>query len=569
MNPILNHEALMGRLDDLSRADLAALPASVIQVDDKGLVTRHGAVSDGLLGFQNKEAVGRDFFRDLAPSTHIPAFHGRFLDGVRRGLLDERFQFTFGFEPEPVRVEVRMRSAREPNRYWIVMRTIAVLNPSAHRSTALAASEAIERRSQTLPVDPALCEREPIHIPGAVQPHAVMLTCDPESFVVQVCSDNVGDALETADPATLIGEPLETLVSAELALALREALAAGELADPALPFRSSTRLGRASTPFAVSAHVHDERLVLELERVPERPEDFEAATPLQAQSAVTRLRGADTLAGAAQAAARAIRAMTRFERVLVYRFDPDWNGEAIAEDKTADWEQSLLGLRFPASDIPAQARALYAKSTSRFVVDRDAVPAAVMALPQAANQAVDLTFAHARALSPIHLEYQRNLGVNGSMSISILVEGKLWGLVIGHHRRPHYVTPETRALAGLVTDAFALRVHELESLRAWREQEATLGVRNALLEKLAGSDDFITALTEVGGKGVTLLDLFVASGAAIVSGGRVAVVGSAPTPNEIVDLTTSLCGEPLADRRVFATDQLSNHYAKACSSTLR
>ena len=170
--------------------------------------------------------------------------------------------------------------------------------------------------------------------------------------------------------------------------------------------------------------------------------------------------------------------------MLVYRFDTDWNGEAVAEDKAADWSRSLLGLRFPASDIPAQARALYTKAKSRFVIDRDSVPVGLSAAPGAGNGPIDLTFAQHRTLSPIHLEYQRNLGVNGSMSISILVEGRLWGLMIGHHRRPHYVAPETRAAATMLTDAFAMRVQEIEARHRWAEQQAHLDTEGRLVRKL-------------------------------------------------------------------------------------
>ncbi len=221
------------------------------------------------------------------------------------------------------------------------------------------------------------------------------------------------------------------------------------------------------------------------------------------------------MADAARIAALEIRALTGFEAVLVYRFDADWNGEAVAEDKAPDWSRSLLGLRFPASDIPAQARALYTKAKSRFVIDRDSVPVGLVAAPGAGNGPIDLTFAQHRTLSPIHLEYQRNLGVNGSMSISIMVEGRLWGLMIGHHRRPHYVTPETRAAATVLTDAFAMRVQEIESRRLWAERQAHLDVEGRLVRGLTRSDDFVAALT---GGTTTLLDLFSATGAGIVSG---------------------------------------------------
>lgn len=557
-------------LDELSRDALDALPFGVVQLDGAGRVMFYSAAESRLSGRSAADVIGRDFFRDVAPCTHLPAFHGRFLEGVRRGRLDERFHFVFSFAPRPVQVEVGMRAAREADRYWITMRALAVLSPTRHR-VATQAVAAVERRIRAESIDPGVCEREPIHVPGAIQPYAVMLVCDPQTLFVQACSDNVANALGEAEPAGVIGLPLDAVLPADLVRDLRNALAAGELDEPKDPLRRTVRLGSKvdggdAAPFAAAVHLYDGRLMVELERVAEHPEDFGAATPLQAQRAVARLRAAPALTEAAAVAAREIRAMTGFERVLIYRFDTDWNGEAVAENRAEGWEQSLLGLRFPASDIPAQARTLYTRSPSRFVVDRDAVSSTLLAEPQTANQVVDLTYAQARALSPVHLEYQRNLGVNGSMSISILIEGRLWGLVIGHHRKPHYVTPETRALAGVVADAFGLRMNELESVRLWREQQATLAAQNRLLEQLAASDDFVSALLGASAHGGTLLDLFVAGGAAVISKSRVGAVGTAATalPSEALLVFAEWLRRKVApNKRVFATDRLSEHYAPA------
>jgi photoactive yellow protein len=558
-------DGLLARLDEFDAAGLDLLPFGVIKLDGRGRVVLYSAGESRFSGRPAAAVVGRDFFRDVAPCTNQPAFRGRFLEGVRRGALDERFRFTFGFEPAPVRVEVRLRAAREPDRYWVAVRPLGALPASRHRQAAQSAADTVARRSRAEPVDPGLCEREPIHLAGAVQPHAAMLACDPAdpSLPVRACSDNIADTLGGDGPGAVIGRPLGAIMPEEAVAAIREALPGAALADPARPLRRLARLGPDARPFLAAVHLHDGRLVIELERLPERPEDFGAATPLQTQDAVAHLRAAPSLAEAAAVAAREIRAMTGFERVLVYRFDPDWNGEAIAEDKSDDWERSLFGLRFPASDIPAQARALYARSPARFVVDRDAVPVALRAAPGMANEAVDLSFAQSRALSPVHLEYQRNLGVNGSMSLSIMVEGALWGLVIGHHRKPHYVTPETRALAGLVVEAFALRVHELESRRLWAEQQVSLTARNALLARVAASDDYVAALTTGNGRGggVTLADLFGAGGAAVVAGGRVAAVGATPPAEAIPGLVHWLRQALPAGERVFATDRLSEHYA--------
>ena len=139
--------------------------------------------------------------------------------------------------------------------------------------------------------------------------------------------------------------------------------------------------------------------------------------------------------------ARAVRALTGFDRVMVYRYDADYNGEVVAEAKRADLN-SFLGLHYPASDIPAQARALYEKNWIRLISDVDYAPAPIEPADHPATGApLDLTYSTLRSVSPIHLEYLRNMGVRASMSISLLRDDKLWGLIACHHYAGPHAPP--------------------------------------------------------------------------------------------------------------------------------
>ncbi|WP_091752576.1 histidine kinase dimerization/phosphoacceptor domain -containing protein [Methylobacterium sp. ap11] len=528
-------------LDALAPHGLDALQQGVIQVDGRGVIHLYNRAESLFSGRQPERVIGRNFFTDVAPCTHLPHFYGRFREGLRRGRLDDSFSFVFGFDPKPMQVRITLRDAAAPDRYWIITEPLEALE-AGHRRDAVQA--AVSQRVRAEPVDPSLCEREPIHIPGAIQPHAVLIAAEVDSLAVVACSANVCDALDR-DP---LGLPLEAVLGAGLAGRIRASLQ-GEGIDPGRTVRERVVLA-AGLPVEAVAHRNGERIVVELELAPAHPDDFRSASQLDMELAIGRLRGADSLEGAAQVAARETRALTGFDCVLVYRFDSDWNGAAIAEDKDPDWSRSLLGLHFPASDIPAQARALYTRSKSRFVIDRDYVPVPLVATPATANAPVDLTFAQSRSLSPIHLEYQRNLGVNGSMSVSILVEGRLWGLMIGHHRRPHYVAPETRAAATVLADAFAMRVYELESRRLWQEQQAHLALESDLVRELARSDDFVSALTE---QAHTVLDLFGARGAATVSHDSVRSLGETPPADAIRAIAGWLRETLPADRASYAT----------------
>ncbi len=558
-------------LDALTAGERDTVEAGLLALDPVGTVLACNRAAAVLCGFAPEAMIGRDFFRDLVPSARVPSFYGRFL-ATRRGSLDaQNFEFVFGRLPAPLRARIALRPGAD-GRVWLVVSPLAQIAAGPSREAVLAA---ISRRSRAEPVDPGLCEREPIHIPGSIQPNAVMLAADAGSFEILAFSANAADVLPPAlfPPS---GHRLDAVLPAGIVSAIRDGIAAHSLTDGrglrrtvTLPHRRNgagegAEVSTDGERFHLVAHVHLGRVIVELELAPERAEDFSAASPLDTELAMARLRAAETLTEAAQIAALEIRAVTGFESVLVYRFDADWNGEAIAEDMVPDWQRPLIGLRFPASDIPAQARALYTKAKSRFVIDRDCVPVPLVADRAAGNAPIDLTFAQNRTLSPIHLEYQRNLGVDGSMSISIMVENRLWGLMIGHHRRPHYVAPETRAAATVLTDAFAMRVQEIEGKALWGERQHHLDIQGRLVRRLTRTEDFAHSLMQ--GE-PALIDLFGATGVAIVSDAAVRQAGATPGRAEIGALAAWLRTSVPAEARSFVTDTLVRNHAPAAAYT--
>ena len=510
-----------GSYDTLSAEQLDGLEEAVVCLDDDGIVRGGNRAAATLFDIAVETMWGRSFFRDLAPSTNVPRGYGRFLAGVRRDDVAIRGTFAFDRDSRPVRADLRIISGDGTGRHWVAMVPVAT-------AVANAGVAVVEQRSQAQAVDATQCEREPIHVPGSIQPDAILLVTDMALRII-AHSTNIEEAFLSRDQP-LIGLALEGLLPAAFVERIRIGLAENGFAHGQTISETLRLPDAVDGSILAVCHAHAGRVLVELEPVPARPEDFGPTRQVSAGVAMSRLRTAQSIAEAAATTAREVRAITGFECVLVYRFDADWNGEATAEDKTSDWSRSLLGLHFPASDIPAQARALYLRSKSRFVTDRDAAPVPILGEAGLADTPIDLTFAQHRSLSPIHLEYQRNLGVNGSMSASIIVDGALWGLLIGHHRRPHYVTPETRAAATLLADALAMRVQEIEGRQLWQAQQSHLAAEGYLVRQLTRSDDFVQALTA--GE-TTMLDLFDAAGAAIVSGETVSVVGFAPEPDRL------------------------------------
>jgi light-regulated signal transduction histidine kinase (bacteriophytochrome) len=278
-------------------------------------------------------------------------------------------------------------------------------------------------------VDLTTCDREPIHIPGAIQPHGVLLALDEHSRAVMVSANVDGMLGVAAEDA--IGRTLDELVGPDLAAAITGGAETAVL---------------DSSEVEIRQHRSGDRLIVEIE-----PVSTTGQTRLSYQStrgAMARLAQAPSVADLAAQLAVEVRALLGFDRVMVYRFDEEWNGEVIAEERRADLN-SFLGLHYPATDIPAQARRLYTVNWTRLIADIEYVPVPLHPVLDPGTAApLDLSHATLRSVSPIHIEYLSHMGVTASMSISLVVDGKLWGLVACHHYSgPHRPSHDARSAA--------------------------------------------------------------------------------------------------------------------------
>jgi len=403
------------------------------------------------------------------------------------------------------------------------------------------------------------CAQEPIHIPGAIQPHGVLLVADPSrNLTVVAASENAGQLAGSTASNTLLGLPAAQILGKDFTDTLGSMAAAGELPGEA-PWETGLNLPGGA--FEAACHTQDGMVLIELEPVAPRDEEEALASARALQRVIARLRAAGgRLQDLARVAVEGIRQLTGYERVLIYRFDRDWHGQTLAEDKVADWEQSLDGLHFPASDIPAQARELYRRSLIRWVPSRDAVPVPLHRDPiwEAADlpaRPIDLSFSRLRSLAPVHLQYHRNMGVDGSMSLSILHEGELWGLMVCHHRRPHRPSPGQRAAAAALTDAFALRVGSAEHLGAEEARRADSQRLAELIAHMAEAEDVSSALTA---GSVTIASLFGCTGAAVLRGSGVDLLGATPAGADVRRLAAWL--RQRGGEEIFHSDNLGSEF---------
>ncbi|HZY68974.1 MAG TPA: GAF domain-containing protein, partial [Devosia sp.] len=279
------------------------------------------------------------------------------------------------------------------------------------------------QNTQVQTVDLTNCDREPIHIPGSIQPHGALLSFDMGLTIALRHSENAREMLGLT--GEINGAPAESLLGSQLIHSLRNALVTmGDSARPALLFAERMPAGGV---FDIAIHRYRSNVIVEFEAV-----DEEAAQPLRiARTLIERISRLETVEQLAHGAARLVRGVLGYDRVMVYRFERDGAGKVIAEVKRSDLE-SFLGQYFPGSDIPQQARALYLKNTIRIISSSSYEPIRLVPQFDLSGEPLDLSFAHLRSVSPIHLEYLRNMGVGASMSISIIVDGELWGLIACH-----------------------------------------------------------------------------------------------------------------------------------------
>jgi len=382
--------------------------------------------------------------------------------------------------------------------------------------------------SEGFKVDLSNCEREPIHISGAVQPHGVLLVLEPSSLAILQLSKNT-DAWFGAPWQALAGANANQLFDAETLVRLREITTRG---DPRIvnPLPAMTVGGRRLSASVYSA---SEGLVVELEdtAIDEGPAFREFQT--RARLGLARLQQALGVLDMCRQAARELRELTGFDRVMVYRFDRHDNGHVIAEHKRDDLE-SYLDLHYPASDIPAQARRLYTLNHLRAIVDVNYEPVPIEpAVSPVTGAPLDLSFSVLRSVSPIHVEYLKNMGIAASLSVSLVVGGRLWGLFICHHYAPRLVPYEVRATCEHYSQLLSWQVAAQE--RADRLERRSKGDERlrALLEQLTAHMDLHEGISKGSADFVGLVE---AEGGALVHAGKIIAFGVTPQQEQIAAL---------------------------------
>jgi light-regulated signal transduction histidine kinase (bacteriophytochrome) len=404
-------------------------------------------------------------------------------------------------------------------------------------------------------VDLTNCDREPIHQPGAIQPFGALIAVTSD-WIVNRRSANAAEVLGI-DAAFAPGQPLADMFSPEAMDRMRRRLdRTGNAQEDAVERIFGIRLAEGGALFDVALHVAGGLTILEFE--PHSADDF--ADHVGSLRPITaRLDRLDDMSELADEAARQMKRLLGFDRVMVYRFHPDLSGEVIAEAREPHLE-SFHGLRYPATDIPAQARTLYLRNRFRIISDVAAEPVPVEPVVSLGGEHLDLSMSTLRSVSPIHIEYLRNMGVAASLSISIVIDGKLWGLFACHHYAPRVLPYSLRTVAELFSELFSLTLDRVLLRKGTRLAGIGRDLHDRLMARLAGGTGLAENLATLGG---VIEHAIPHDGASAYVDGIYTARGHAPSEAEFLAIVPSL--NTGATSTVFAAEALADNLPAAAA----
>lgn len=393
-------------------------------------------------------------------------------------------------------------------------------------------------------------------MPGRIQAHGFLVVIRPDDFVIVQASENTH---------ILSGVPVEELIGKRVDALLANTDVNGanllELINVALRNRQPDslnpyRLEINNEPTNVILHVHDGALVLEFEPTDDQSNGF--LLQQRVAQALADVQASRTMNELLSSAARKVKDLTGYDRVMIYRFSEDWHGHVVAEEKEEDLEP-FLGLHYPASDIPRQARELYKINLVRCITDVNQVSVPIYPVLYAdRKRPFDLTHSVLRAVSPIHIEYLKNMGVQSSMSISLMYRGELWGLIACHHYSPRFIDYPTRMsakfIAQLLSASLEFRKNE-DDMAYWRQ------IRNqeqVLQEQMLRDWDIKKGLLN---HAVTALDINSAIGVALSVNGEIHSLGQTPSHEQVKRIADWV--KAATNDTMFQTSQLPNMFAEA------
>lgn len=402
---------------------------------------------------------------------------------------------------------------------------------------------------------------------SSVQPYGMLLILNVSDLTVLQVSTNTTDSFKILSPGLQVSlhqlfdqdsvEQIQQLLQLEPMLAARPTL----LRLSRSPKQGQQEQGQQEQGqawFEGILHWQGDTLLLELEPVEPESEPHWVSLHFQLRSAIARIQKVVELRDFLQLAATEIRAISGFDRVMIYQFDAQNAGDVVAEAKRQDLF-SYLGLHYPASDIPAQPRQLYAQGLLRYIPDLTAPNVELLSMQHSPLPSpLDLSFVSLRGTDPCCVEYHRNMGVAALMVIALVKDQRLWGLISCHHQTPKRVPAAIRSICELMGQFIASELANKVNSEELEDLMRLKLLQSEFVASIAQAEDLKAALTHPAPR---LLDLVRAQGVAVCLEDEITLIGATPTIEQIEALIQWV-SEQMEDS-LFHTDSLPKCYPPA------
>ncbi|BAZ47593.1 multi-sensor signal transduction histidine kinase [Nostoc sp. NIES-4103] len=398
----------------------------------------------------------------------------------------------------------------------------------------------------------------PIHLFKQIQPHGVLLVLEEPDLKILQISNNTWKIFGI-NPENLLQTKLEELLDPFQVETIKAALFEGNL-EYINPTKIWVRKkGDDYAVFDAVFHRNTEGiLILELEPAFSRENIPFLSFYHLAKASINQLENTSNIREFCQIIVQEVRKVTGFDRVMLYKFDDDGHGSVIAEEKLESMEP-YLGLHYPESDIPKPARKLFASNSIRLIPDSYAEPVQIVpAINPVSDRPVDLTNSILRSAASCHMEYLHNMGVGASLTISLIKDQKLWGLIACHHQEPKYVSYELRKACEFLGRVIFAEISAREETEDYDYRMSLTHIQSLLVEYMSQEENFIDGLVK---HQPNLLNLTSAQGAAVCFGEHCTVIGETPKEEDLNFLVQWLKNN--VEEEVFYTDSLPQIYPDA------
>lgn len=402
--------------------------------------------------------------------------------------------------------------------------------------------------SQFSKYDSEFCGNVPIHIINTIQDYGVLLVLDRSTFTIEQLSENAEEMFGTPFKS-LAGKSVQAVVSEAAFNELQVCAGKGNGKYP-------TAWELKGKRYFTLIHVQDKMIILEIENQPAEGIESSFTTLYQSlRDTVSKIDSAPDIHEVCTIAATELKRISGFDKIMIYAFDADWNGNVLAEAMEPDMEP-YLGFTFPASDIPKPARDMYQKNPYRFIPNREFKPVKLYpVINPVSNSFLDMSECNLRGVAAVHVEYLKNMNVTASMSVRLIKDGTLWGLIACHHKMARRIDSQLCTVLEFLSTVISSRINLLYHQKFLDLSARLNSLYTQLIENIYQSNNLVKSLLN---EKPHVMDLFEAQGVVITYRGKTHKAGETPNSSEIEDLVLWLHLKQL--RKVFHTDSLSGIY---------